>query len=119
MACIHLIGKPGKIDTRGDQVQQMYDEGDTQAISDYCRCDVLDTYFVFLRTQVLMGKATIEEETELVGEVKTWIEERIDQCAAFQTYLDNFDDWVNPWNDGEPQHGGKLNKKGKAAKASS
>jgi predicted PolB exonuclease-like 3'-5' exonuclease len=92
-----MIGKPGKLDTRGDQVQQMYDEGDTQAISDYCRCDVLDTYFVFLRTQVLMGNATIDQEMELVAEAKAWIEQRVDDCAAYEMYLEHFDDWINPW----------------------
>lgn len=99
-----MLGKPGKLDTRGDQVQQLFDEGDTQGISDYCRCDVLDTYFVFLRTQVLMGNATIEQETELVAEAKGWIEARTDDCKAYQTYLDNFQAWTNPWLDSESTH---------------
>jgi len=92
-----MLGKPGKLDTRGDQVQQLFDNGETAAISDYCRCDVLDTYFVFLRTQVLMGKATIEQETKLVAEAKKWIEERADDCEAYRRYLENFHDWTNPW----------------------
>ncbi|HEY6565270.1 MAG TPA: 3'-5' exonuclease, partial [Pirellulaceae bacterium] len=47
-----LIGKPGKMEITGYMVQDMYDAGRLQEITDYCRCDVLDTYFVFLRTQV-------------------------------------------------------------------
>ena len=93
-----LLGKPGKIDLRGDQVQQQYDDGNLQAISDYCRCDVLDTYFVFLRTQLLMGKLALEEEIELVQKTKEWIEERASECEAYQTYLDNMSEWNNPWN---------------------
>ena len=93
-----LLGKPGKMDIRGDQVQQQYDEGKLMAISDYCRCDVLDTYFVFLRTQVLMGNCTIKQEVELVAEAKQWIEERADTCEAYATYLDSWTDWVNPWD---------------------
>ena len=38
-------------------VQDMYDAGRLAEINDYCRCDVLDTYFVFLRTRVL-GRAS-------------------------------------------------------------
>ena len=94
-----ILGKPGKLDTRGDQVQQMYDEGEMGAISDYCRCDVLDTYFVFLRTQVLMGKATIEQEAETVAAAKSWIEARAEECEAYRTYLDKFQEWTNPWSD--------------------
>lgn len=49
----NLIYKPGKSGVDGSQVQGMYDEGEVEKINDYCRCDVLDTYFVFLRTRVL------------------------------------------------------------------
>jgi 3'-5' exonuclease len=93
-----LLGKPGKMDVRGDQVQQQHDEGNKQAISDYCRCDVLDTYFVFLRTQVLMGNATLEQEIELVKQAKQWIEERVDSCEAYAAYLDCWEEWKNPWD---------------------
>jgi predicted PolB exonuclease-like 3'-5' exonuclease len=48
-----LLGKPGKFDTSGDQVYGMYKNGKIQEINDYCMCDTLDTYFVFLRTRVL------------------------------------------------------------------
>ena len=51
-----LLGKPGKMGLTGDKVQEQWDAGHKMAISDYCRCDVLDTYFVFLRTQVLTGR---------------------------------------------------------------
>jgi predicted PolB exonuclease-like 3'-5' exonuclease len=94
-----LLGKPGKLDTRGDQVQQMFDAGQTTAISDYCRCDVLDTYFVFLRTQVLMGNASIDQEAELVALAKEWIQQRADECEAYRCYLENFQEWANPWID--------------------
>ncbi len=53
----NLLGKPGKMDVQGDMVQDMYDAGRLAEINDYCRCDVLDTYFVFLRTRVLVGAA--------------------------------------------------------------
>ena len=49
----NLLGKPGKIDVKGHMVQDLYQAGKLAEISDYCRCDVLDTYFVFLRTAVM------------------------------------------------------------------
>ncbi len=113
-----ILGKPGKLDTRGDQVQQLFDDGQTQAISDYCRCDVLDTYFVFLRTQVLIGKATIEQEGELIEQTKSWIEQRANDCESYRAYLDHFQDWTNPWT-ADPQPHVKTAKPGKTEKASS
>ncbi|MGH7129399.1 MAG: 3'-5' exonuclease, partial [Planctomycetaceae bacterium] len=48
----NIIGKPGKTGIDGSKIQDMYDAGEAEAINDYCRCDVLDTYFVFLRSRV-------------------------------------------------------------------
>ena len=43
----------------------MYHEGKLQEINDYCLCDTLDTYFVFLRTRVLTGDINPDQEEEL------------------------------------------------------
>ena len=90
-----LLGKPGKMDLTGDQVQQQHDQGNAAAISDYCRCDVLDTYFVFLRSQVLMGKIAIDEEMALVDAAKNWIIQRADQNDSYRAYLDRWSGWQN------------------------
>ena len=66
----NLLGKPGKMDVQGDMVQDMYDAGRLAEINDYCRCDVLDTYFVFLRTRVLMGQLTLEAEQQIIAQTK-------------------------------------------------
>ena len=92
-----LLGKPGKMSVTGDQVQEQYDQGDLTGISDYCRCDVLDTYFVFLRSMVLTGKLTLEKEIELVSEAKQWIEEQSQTSEAYANYLDHWQDWLDPW----------------------
>jgi hypothetical protein len=93
----NVLGKPGKMDVQGDMVQDMYEAGKLAEINDYCRCDVLDTYFVFLRTRVLVGQMTLESEHQLVAEVKEWLEQRADKVVAFKRYLDKWGDWVNPW----------------------
>ena len=56
-----LLGKPGKMDVSGDQVYEMYLAGKFQEINEYCLCDTLDTYFVFLRTRILQ-QYVIERE---------------------------------------------------------
>ncbi|HEY2249397.1 MAG TPA: 3'-5' exonuclease, partial [Planctomycetaceae bacterium] len=92
----NLIGKPGKTGVDGSKVQDMYDAGQTHEINDYCRCDVLDTYFVFLRTRVLLGKLKLEEEQKLVGEVKAWLESKAEQIPVYAHYLEHWGEWHPP-----------------------
>lgn len=92
----NLIGKPGKTGVDGSQVQDMYDRGEAAAVNDYCRCDVLDTYFVFLRTRVLLGKLTLEREQELVQQTKLWLEAQSATVPVYREYLSHWGDWQPP-----------------------
>ena len=98
----NLLGKPGKMEIQGHMVQDYYQEGKLEAINDYCRCDVLDTYFVFLRTCVLMGQLSLEREKELIAQTRQWLADQQQERPIYASYLENWGDWVNPW-DSEPQ----------------
>jgi predicted PolB exonuclease-like 3'-5' exonuclease len=93
-----LLNKPGKLDVQGNMVQDLHAQGKLAEISEYCRCDVLDTYFVFLRVQVLMGRLTLEQELELVGSTKRMLESQSDSHPAYRAYLDQWGDWRNPFS---------------------
>lgn len=93
-----LLGKPGKTDVQGCLVQDMYDAGKVAEISHYCRRDVLDTYFVFLRASVLMGRLSLEKEQKIVARTKQWLEQRAGDVPAYRGYLDDWGDWPNPWD---------------------
>lgn len=93
----NIIGKPGKMDVRGDMVEEMHEAGKMQEIEDYCRCDVLDTYFVFLRTRVMMGFLSLADEQKRVDAVRHWLEERAESCAGYRLYLEKWGRWENPW----------------------
>ena len=97
----NVLGKPGKMDIQGDMVQDMYDAGRLAEINDYCRCDVLDTYFVFLRTRVLCGQLNLEAEQQLIAQTKQWLESKAEGSPAFRTYLEHWGDWTNPWEPAE------------------
>jgi hypothetical protein len=97
----NVLGKPGKIDVQGYMVQDLYNEGRIAEINDYCRCDVLDTYFVFLRSAVLLGWLTLEKEQQIVAETKSWLEGKAEQSAAYRAYLEGWGDWANPWVEGQ------------------
>jgi len=97
----NLIGKPGKTGVDGSQIQAMYDAGETEAINNYCRCDVLDTYFVFLRSQVLVGRLPLADEQQIVAETKTWLQEQAGENAAYAHYLEHWGDWQSPWGEND------------------
>ena len=100
----HLLGKPGKMDVEGYMVQDLFNEGRLAEINNYCRCDVLDTYFVFLRTRVLLGELKLDREQAIIAATKRWLEERAEQVPAYRAYLAKWGDWPNPWRE-EPEAG--------------
>lgn len=93
----YLLGKPGKMDVAGDMVQDMYAQGKVAEINEYCRCDVLDTYFALLRCMVLMGKLSLTQETELTATAKEKLVAEQEQHPAYASYLQAWQDWHNPF----------------------
>ena len=94
-----ILGKPGKMDVQGDMVYDLFKQGRLADINEYCRCDVLDTYFVFLRTMLVLGRLDAEREQSLVSAVKDMLEREADQHPAYANYLEQWGDWSNPWQD--------------------
>lgn len=94
-----LLGKPGKMDVQGDMVYALHRAGKIGEINEYCRCDVLDTYFVFLRICVLMGKLSLAQEQEHVQYTKQLLEAQASLHPAYKQYLKQWGDWTNPWED--------------------
>lgn len=50
-----MIGLPGKGEIKGEDVQGLWEKGDYKKIHNYCRKDVIQTYFLFLRVELLRG----------------------------------------------------------------
>ena len=50
-----MLGFPGKMGLKGDQVWPMFREGRLADIRNYCETDVLNTYLVYLRFQYMRG----------------------------------------------------------------
>jgi predicted PolB exonuclease-like 3'-5' exonuclease len=90
-----LLGKPGKMEVTGDHVYRLYQEGKLQEINDYCLCDTLDTYFVFLRTRILTGDLQPEQETELVSRAKALLGAKTSEFPVLRRYLDNWTDFAS------------------------
>jgi predicted PolB exonuclease-like 3'-5' exonuclease len=53
-----LCGFPGKLGVDGSQVWNLFQEGRLQDIRNYCETDVVNTYLVYCRFQLMRGEMT-------------------------------------------------------------
>lgn len=60
-----MLGFPGKMDMDGSKVWDSYLAGDVHSIRNYCEIDVLNTYLVWLRYEMMRGQiSSTSYETE-------------------------------------------------------
>lgn len=55
-----LLGFPGKMGMSGANVWKAYQEGALETIRHYCETDVLNTYLIYLRFEIMRGRLTKE-----------------------------------------------------------
>jgi len=65
-----LLGFPGKLGFSGAQVWDAYRSGNLVGVRRYCETDVLNTYLVYLRFQLMRAHLTREEYATEVERVK-------------------------------------------------
>lgn len=87
-----LLGKPGKMEVDGSEVLRFHRQGRLREINDYCLCDTLDTYFVFLRSRVLTGDLTFDQEQLLVDRARDYLDGKVDEMPALKKYLAHWDE---------------------------
>jgi predicted PolB exonuclease-like 3'-5' exonuclease len=85
-----LIGLPGKLGMHGSEVWQHWQDGDLQGIRAYCETDVLNTYLIYLRYELMRGR--LDRQTHQ-GE-----------CVRLREYLRSdgrahFDAFLNAWSE--------------------
>lgn len=66
-----LMGLPGKLGMDGSAVWGAWQEGRINEISDYCETDVVNTWLVFLRFQLMRGLLTRVEHAREIELVRT------------------------------------------------
>lgn len=81
-----LLGFPGKLGMSGDKVWDAYLDGQIELIRDYCETDVLNTYLVFLRFEMMRGRLNREEYFAELARVREAL--RAQPKAHFQDFLE-------------------------------
>jgi 3'-5' exonuclease len=80
-----LLGFPGKIGMHGADVCKVYLQGGISRIRAYCETDVLNTYLIYLRFELLRGNLNAVEHAQEVGRVRKFLQESA--AEHFQEFL--------------------------------
>jgi hypothetical protein len=65
-----LLGLPGKLGMSGDKVWDAYLDGQIGAIRNYCETDVVNTYLIYLRFELIRGRLLPDEYRTEVARVR-------------------------------------------------
>jgi len=68
-----LLGLPGKLGMSGEGVWEALLEGRIADIRNYCETDVLNTYLIYLRFELMRGRLTPEEHERECALVRNWL----------------------------------------------
>ena len=74
-ALAKLIGLPGKTGMDGSMVQHYWEAGRLDDIHRYCRTDVVQTYFLFLRVELLRGHVSQEQYETAVAASEPFLQD--------------------------------------------
>ncbi len=83
-----LLGFPGKMGMSGAKVWDEYQNGNIKGIRDYCETDVLNTYCVYLRYELMRGTLSENEYNASIEQLKTYLSSEGDK-QHLQAFLHN------------------------------
>ncbi len=88
-----LIGLPGKYTIAGEDVEYLFRQGRQKEINQYCMTDVLQTYLLFLRVELLRGKLSAAAYKAAVATARQDLTQRANNGGS-----DNFlADFLQRW----------------------
>jgi len=96
-----LLGLPGKLGFSGAQVWDAWLAGNLLGIRRYCETDVLNTYLVYLRFELMRGRFTRERYAEEVERVRALL--RASKEPHLAEFLRAWESQAGELQTGEPQ----------------
>ncbi len=80
-----MLGQPGKLGMHGSEVWGQYLAGNIDAIRDYCETDVLNTYLIYLRFELLRGNLEQQQWEKETQRVRDFLKK--EDKPHFQAFL--------------------------------
>jgi len=68
-----MLGFPGKMGMSGSKVWEQFAAGQIKSIRDYCETDVLNTYCVYQRFELIRGTINQEEYNQSIDRLKSYL----------------------------------------------
>jgi predicted PolB exonuclease-like 3'-5' exonuclease len=84
-----MSGLPGKFDVHGDQVTDLYFNNEMDQIAQYCESDVLNTYWLYLKYQILNGNLLLQDYHRILTNFLEKIPQDKNYSSIFEEYLIN------------------------------
>lgn len=81
-----MLGFPGKMGMHGSKVFEAYLDGNIKGIRDYCETDVLNTYCVYLRFELMRGNLDMSEYEKQITRVKDYLLSEANKAHFKQFY---------------------------------
>jgi len=83
-----MCGFPGKMGMAGSKVAESFLAGDIQHIRNYCETDVLNTYLVYCRFELMRGKLTEESYSAKLQKLRNLLQNSNES---------HFEEFLNAW----------------------
>ncbi len=88
-----IIGLPGKYSIAGEDVEYLYRQGRLKEINQYCMTDVLQTFLLFLRVELMRGKLDPSGYEAAVGAARENLSQRARNAGSENFLLDFLRRW--------------------------
>jgi 3'-5' exonuclease len=88
-----LIGLPGKYTIAGEDVEYLYRQGRQKEINQYCMTDVLQTYLLFLRVELLRGKLDKAAYQKIITATREELTQRANSAGSENFLIDFLQRW--------------------------
>jgi predicted PolB exonuclease-like 3'-5' exonuclease len=82
-----MAGLPGKFDVHGDEVYKLYFDGEVKKIEEYCESDVLNTYWPWLKYELLKGNILKSDYFSILNEMAKKLEEKKSYTQIFKEFI--------------------------------
>lgn len=86
-AAATLLGLPGKLGMSGDKVWDAYLDGHIDVIRNYCETDVLNTFLIYLRFELMRGRLSRDEYVAEIQRVRDTLAQQPDK-PHFREFLE-------------------------------
>jgi len=82
-----MAGIPGKFDVSGDMVMELFYNNKIEKIKEYCESDVLNTYLLYLKYELLKGNIIVEDYKSILSAMIEKIPKDKSYSEIFLKYL--------------------------------